>query len=460
MRITCLFTCFALLAHGYTVGAEKNTPYEAIVDVDDGENVWSGPDTKKHYPTSRLNKGDHVKVIRHDPGGWCMIEPPEGSFSWVRNEYVQKDGPTRGSIIENNVKVHVGSEVKPDRFLTYQAELSRGSAVEILGEKVFQFDETPRLMLKIKPVKREWRWIKRRSIVAADSIKADPFDNERSTPKRKNGPVAEGDSDANAWPVSVGTTLDDEQDESAPVTASKTREQNLPPGKQRLAEIDREFHDMIQNEPPTWNLDSLEDAYKQLDEDIGTASMSAQIARRLETVKRYRKTFNEYNDFLKLTSETKQRDALLLSQQSQFQSQLGNPPVSKPITPTPTPINPNPTPSSNQPTLNNPQQTPSSQLQPQSQPQAGAAPQGGTPSFDGAGIVRKLAKSFPGGPQYILVAPDERFLTFLMPGPGVDLNRYNGRPVGIMGQRQRREDWNADILTVRTLQPVQLRGMK
>jgi hypothetical protein len=194
---------------------------------------------------------------------------------------------------------------------------------------------------------------------------------------------------------------------------------------------------MIQNEPTTWNLDSLESEYKQLDEDVGTPSMSAQIARRLETVKRYRKTYNEYNDFLKLTSETKQRDALLLSQQSRFESQLGNP------------SNPQPTPA------------PANQPQPSSQSQNPAQPQPGTtPTFDGAGIVQKLSKTFPGGPQFVLIAPDGRFLTFLLPGPGVDLNRFNGRSMGIVGQRQRREDWNADILVVRNLQPVQLRGSK
>ena len=92
-----------------------------MVDAEDGENVWSGPNPKKHYATSRLDKGQRVKVIRHDPGGWCMIAPPEGSFSWVRASYVDRE---TGALKENRIFVHVGSELNPDEFMTIQRELS------------------------------------------------------------------------------------------------------------------------------------------------------------------------------------------------------------------------------------------------------------------------------------------------------------------------------------------------
>ena len=71
-----------------------------------------------------------------------------------------------------------------------------------------------------------------------------------------------------------------------------------------------------------------------------------------------------------------------------------------------------------------------------------------------------MAQTFPGGPQFVLITPDGRMLSFLQPGPGVDLNRHVGRAMGIMGQRVHRDDWNADMITVRSLQPVQLRGSR
>lgn len=469
MRISSLIICLTVFAQGIAVGTEKTrTPYDAIVVSEDGANVWSGPDAKKYYPTVRLNKGDHVKVVRIDPGGWCMIEPPTGSHSWVRAEYVDRDGTDRGFINTNRVKVHVGSEINPDSFLTYQAELFKDNPVEILGERVFTFDgEQPLRMLKIKPVKRESRWIKRRSIAAADSIKAEPFPSDESAPKRKNGPVADSEFDATTRPVSIGSTSPDDHPDTQSDDRNSTPRDRAGvqgPGKLRLAEIDREFHQMIQNEPPTWNLDALEAQYEQLDDDVGTPTMTAEVNRRLEAVKRYRKTYNDYADFLKLTSETKQRDAQILSQQVQTEAQLTSIPGQRPVTVAPeiqASLPPNTPPSAAQTNSSPAAQaaTAAPQAAPTPAPQAQQQP--GTPqNFDGAGIVTRLAKSFPGGPQFVLLAPDGKMLSILQPGPGIDLNRYAGRSMGIIGQRQRREDWNTDIIIVRGLQPVQLRGAR
>ena len=440
MRISCLTICLLALTNGIVVSAEKAfTPYEAIVDVEEGANVWSGPDLKKHYPTMRLSKGEKVNVLRHDFGGWCMIEPPKGSHSWIRAEYVDRDGANRGFVNANRVKVHVGSEVKPENIYTYLAELSKDDVVEILGEKEFIFDDVPRRMLKISPVKREWRWIKRKSIVAVDSIKSEPFPGEQSTPKKPSGPVAVGDWDVVTRPVSVETTKEDDQAESAAQSREVNRNEttrNQQPGKQRLIEIDKEFREMVKTNKETWNLDLLEEQYQQLEEDIGQPWMTTEVARRLDAVKRYRKTYNEYIEFLKITTEAKQRDAQLLAQQSQFASQLTTRPIAgKPESPI-----------ANQPVA-------SSQSQ-------GLAQPGAAPAFDGAGIVKKLAQSFPGGPQYVLLSPDGKALTFLQPAQGVDLNRYDGRAMGITGQRMRREDWGSDLIIVRNLQPVQLRGAR
>ena len=68
-----------------------------------------------------------------------------------------------------------------------------------------------------------------------------------------------------------------------------------------------------------------------------------------------------------------------------------------------------------------------------------------------------MAKTFPGGPQFVLIAPSGKLLAYLQPTPGVDLRRYNGQSMGIVGDRQFRQDWGADTITVRSLQPVQLR---
>lgn len=446
MRISCFIAAMTVLLGATAIGAEERKfPYEAIIDAEDGENVWSGPGSK-HYPTMKLNRGDRVTVRRHDPGGWCMISPPEGSFSWVRAAHVKRDGADRGSLIANRVFVHTGSSLNSGDFTTVQADLSKGDAVEILGEKDFQFDDGRQLMLKIRPIKGEWRWIPRKSIVAVDAMKADPFSDEDGSLRRR-GPIANTESDAFTRPVSTAQTFQDprtEPEQNVEGTRRTDTEADRP-GKTRLAAIDQQFRDMIQQDPPSWDLDSLANQYKQLDQDIGTQAMSRTIALRMDAVKRYRKIHRDYVDFYRLTSETRKRDVELQALQTQSQTQLAMADQRR--------IAPGPD--------GQPMPQPIVQPQPQPQPLAQPAAQNPTPpSFDGAGIVQKMSKSFPGGPQYVLTAPDGRMLTYLQPSQGVDLNRYVGRSMGITGKRYHRDDWNADTLIVQTLQPVQLRGAR
>lgn len=431
MRHLCLLTGILLLTSSAAPGADKPSfPYEAIVDVDNGEDVWSGPDAKKFYPTIRLKKGERVKVHRHDLHGWCMIAPPKGSYSWVRDVNVRKD---TGAILVNRAAVHVGSQLNPEDFTTLQGELHKGESVEILGEKTFLVEgEGPRTMLKIPPQKGEWRWIKRTSIVPVDSIHAAPFSDEAPS-RRRNGPVADADTDDLTRPISTGTTLSEDRR-----TPAHTGDVNASPeaieqrsNKQRLSEIDQQFREMVKQDPPTWDLDSIEQQYQQLIDDTDQPILTNDIGRRMDSIKRHRKMQQDYVDFFKLASETKERDSQLMALQNQGQS-----PTVRQI----------------------PDNTPTS---PQAAPAAPTGPPSGTaPSFDGAGIVRRLATSYPGGPQYVLVSPDERVLAVLQPNPGVDLSRYNGRAMGIIGQRFHRPEWNADVINVRGLQPVQLRTNK
>jgi hypothetical protein len=455
MRTLLLIAAVVLLLTDRMVvrAADRKFPYEAIVDVEDGEVVRSGGGPK-FYATDKLRKGDRVMVHRHDPGGWCMITPPPGSFSWVRAEYIQKSGNGTGVLKTSGVVVHTGSTLQPDNFTTIQSSLSQGDAVEILGEKNFSTEDGPRLMYKINPVKREWRWIARKSIVAADEIKPDPFPAEQPPRKKRTGPVAQLDADAFAKPVSTRPIQPDEVLESSTRHSDRSSDeiavrQTGPESevsasaRKQLDEIDRQFKEMIHQDPSTWDLDSLENQYRRLDDDVGQASMTSTVSLRQDAVKRYRKIHQDYVDFFKLTSDTKQRDAQLQAQQSVGS---GQPVGSRQGAGGSEEANPVRQPNAQQPAA------------PRSgQPPAAAA---AAPAFDGAGIVQKMAQTFPGGPQFVLITPEGRMLSFLQPAPGVDLNRHVGRAMGITGPRVHRDDWNADIITVRSLQPVQLRGTR
>jgi hypothetical protein len=71
-----------------------------------------------------------------------------------------------------------------------------------------------------------------------------------------------------------------------------------------------------------------------------------------------------------------------------------------------------------------------------------------------------MAKSFPGGPQYALVVPGGKLLAYLVPSQGVDLRRAVNQSMGVIGDRSFRQEWGADVIVVRGLQPVQLRASR
>ena len=432
-----LFAAVVITASSFVAAEaqDRKFPYQAIVEIDE-EYVRSGPGTT-FYPTDKLRKGTKVTVHRHDPGGWCMITPPPGSFSWIKAEYVhvQRSGDSAGSLKANNVVVHVGSSLSADEFTTIQGNLSKGEAVHILGEKTFALEDGPKLMYKINPVRREWRWLKGKSLISADAIQSGPFPGE-SAPRKKTGPVAdqiETDPDAFTHPISTSESVTGAGELSP--RNQKPRAANLDATFQdRLATIDTQFRGMIEQEPATWNLAEIERQYSQLDNDATQPSQSKTIGLRLDAVARYEKTQNKYLSFLKINDEAKQRDAQLAAVQRDAEQRL---------------VNGNPA---------------DGQPQPIAQPQpavASAEPEtprpANVPNFAGAGTIVSMAQTFPGGPQFALVAPGGKLLAYLLPTPGVDLKRSVNQSMGIIGERSFRKEWGADVITVRGLQPVQLR---
>lgn len=460
-----LILALMLLAGAVSADAqERKFPYQALVEVD-GEFVRSGPGPS-FYPTDKLKKGDKVTVHRHDPGGWCMITPPPGSFSWIKSEHVQKSGEGTGVLRANKVVVHVGSSLNPEEFTTIQGNLSMGEAVQILGERTFPFEDGPKLMYKITPVRREWRWIPRKALIPADAIQSFP---EGAPRKNDGGPVADQmdlDPDAFARPISTGDTVTGSEaagGTSRPRVVLGNPEEVVPGFAEQLEEIDNSFRTMVKGEPAAWNLAEIKRKYTELDNEATQPSQSRLIAVRLDAVDRYQKTHSDYLNFLKISEAARQRDAQLAQQQLEAER------LAVGAAPTPGPLSPQP--QGPQPFVPQPGQTQPG-LPPQNGPTPivpgpgtpgtapGTAPENGQPRFAGAGMVVSLSQSIPGGPQYALVVPGGKLLAYLVPAQGVDLRRSVNQTMGIHGERSFRQEWGADVIVVRSLQPVQLRSQR
>ena len=187
--------------------AAREVPFDAIVSGDNAL-VRSGAGDKDYYPTQKLAHGTKVQVVREGYGGWYMIEPPEGSHSWIRAEFVKRRGADKGIITENTVD-RIGSLLDRSN-LSIIHKVVEGEVVTILGTATMRSGTRPIEMLKIAPPRGEYRYINRRDVTPADEYKSQPslLASSQSDGPASNGPVSNG-------PVSNGPVSNGLGDSSA-----------------------------------------------------------------------------------------------------------------------------------------------------------------------------------------------------------------------------------------------------
>jgi hypothetical protein len=376
-----LFVACAFLGTRGALAATKELPYEAIVESDEAF-FRCGPG-KNFYPTGALQRGDHVTVRRHDPGGWFMIDPPAGSFSLISAEAVQREGNigTVKPLAEGQTPVRIGSAIDPAIDSVYQRQLSSGERVEILGEAALSHRGVPVQMLKIRSPKGEYRWIEGMNLIPVDqhnqqqqirdqqirnsqaqSSGAQNFPAQASS--AQNGPIQQpGDSD----PFAAGPPAQKKVPAVAETAAArkpvaklislspttnivhKPLSQQAPPVPNaaaaaavavaaipavephtRLEQIDLQFREMTQRHPTTWNLGQLEQAYRELGQQTRSVALRGQIDLRFSAIAHYKQVKAEYDDYFRLVSATARKDAELAAVQNSLDPRDSRPPIMPP----------------------------------------------------------------------------------------------------------------------------------
>lgn len=453
--ITGLLLCLA-----EDVEAKKRTfPYEAVINAEEAL-VRSG-NGRRYYPTLKLKRGSRVTVHRHDPGGWFMITPPEGSFSWIRAEYVQKTTANQGRVIENGVVVRVGSAFGESRDVE-QIRLSKNDEVTILGSKSVQTEFGSVQMYQIRPPKGEWRWVEGHLLVPTNE-----YQPGQTPPMPVQSPLADTEQDPFSQNIAQGNPAPQHEMIKTPTDGSARRsvpeEEEIAAAKEAIKTIDTQFRAMIEAEPTSWDLNGLEQDYKTLQQEIKHPAVASKIDLRLDAVKRYRKVQEEYKDFLKLAEETSKRDAELVSM-APDQNKTSRYPVPQTTTPgteslippTPEPESPTGIPSQPMAPLPQPSAPTPTVPQPQTTPQPSQPAQ---PQFSGAGIIRRLRAPRQGMPTHALVAPNGQFLAYLQPvSPQINLDAAIGQPIGVTGKRWFRSDLRGDYILVESMTPVRLQA--
>ena len=447
--------------------ADQKFPYEAVV-VADQVQVRCGPG---FYVTSYVNQNDTVTVHRHDHGGWYMIAPPPGSFSWIPASSVKKISDKRGVIDvppetapENRAILHIGSQVSDNRSCLGR-ELSNGEEVTLLGEETFSTPEGVLRMFKIAPPAQQFRWLKGNFVVPVNEqlrrqIAVDPYE----VPPEHRKQVAMASLTESPPPL-----LDPPRRAPAPDDTVNTLATTRQVAFENLDKIDAVYSQMMSQDPSQWQLDQLERQYNAL-QGTADSTISALIDQRLEIIGRRREILNHYRDFVELAAQTSQRDAALAAMQSSYEVvapvdawppgvELGLPghSATDPHVGSSVPYNPSaagfPQPNSFTP----PGTLRAGTIRERSANDSMEASDGSpvAPRLNGAGIIQPLNR-FPGTPAFALIAPGGRLLAYLDPAGDVRLGEWIGKESGVIGQRFFDPQLGTDVIRVKQILPVRL----
>ena len=86
MRISSCALTIVILTGIVKQAHPADPPYLAQVTNNDTV-VRSGPG-KAYYPTSLVQQGTQIQVLRHALGGWYAIAPPAQAFSLVERQKI------------------------------------------------------------------------------------------------------------------------------------------------------------------------------------------------------------------------------------------------------------------------------------------------------------------------------------------------------------------------------------
>ena len=170
--------------------------------------VHSGP-SENDYVTTRLDRGSKVTVvgIRFD---WLKIIPPEGSFCYVAQLYVERRGDGSIGRVTNSLMVHVGSELN-ELKLRNAMRLEPGTDVQIIGKS----DE----FFKIKPPAGVYLYVNKQFVtpVHAVAVKTDDQGTTSVSPVTVKPPVDVA-SNTTTQPAIDGTASTQPAEALAPTT--------------------------------------------------------------------------------------------------------------------------------------------------------------------------------------------------------------------------------------------------
>jgi hypothetical protein len=378
---------FVSLATSRMAIAADQFPYTAYANSDDVY-VRSGPG-KNYYPTEKLAKGTPIEVYRHDPGGWYAIRPPQGSFSWVQADALKPIGDRIAVVEKDRAMCYVGTRFSNARDV-HQVRLDKGEKVEILDFKQVGDGADAQSWCQIAPPSGEFRWVFAKFVDRElPSGLSRPRDGDRTA--QSDVWVAKGgqDSGASAQDSSNWTQAPPQASPKPNATAWRSvggkstgdDKSTAPAGDPFQAEldaVDMQVSKIASDDPSTWEFTAARRRAEALLPRADTALERGRVRlvlnriARFEDVKRRNDLLNQPSGGMAIASA--RTSVLPVDEASRYDSR--------------------------------------GKLMP---------------------VVSMSQR--PNAPKYALVDDTNQVVSFVTPAPGVDLQDYVGKEVGVSGQR-------------------------
>ena len=344
-----------------------------------------------YYATEKLKRGEQVEVYRRDPVGWCAIRPNKGSFTWVAARYLKPTEDDLAVVTAEEVEARVGSHLS-NACDVIQVRLHKGEIVQVLDPQPGGGDQGQRDWVKISPPAGEFRWVAEKDLAQQPA-------------------------------VSSQIALD-------------------PKYEAELDRVDLELSIMLAQEPAQWSFDTLRRRTDSLLEQANTAAARGRARALAEKIARFDDLRQRQEAVALMRDQTDHRARLLTA-------------IAQSKTTTPIAVGYEKRTSLSSRENRAGQQPRDSRSATPRDGESPAVDAGLDGRYDGVGRLTQLSSAKPGVPRYALTDGSGGLQCYVTPAPGVRIQDYVGRRVGVNGTRGFMPERHTSHIMARHITPLQ-----
>lgn len=188
--------------------AETRFPYQVTIPAG-GVELRSGPGPS-FYATDRLAGGERIEVYREEKDGWLAVRPPAGCFSLMeRRQLKPADEPNVAVVTAEDALCCVGSRVEAVEAYVSQVQLRKGERVELLdkwdADQKSAADSSQAAWCRIWPPAGEFRWLKADDLKRAPPAATDTTSADQPATDQKPAIAPRTSFEADGWQARPAT---------------------------------------------------------------------------------------------------------------------------------------------------------------------------------------------------------------------------------------------------------------